>query len=257
MRYLLPGLIVAIVLHTACRVDAGVIFSDNFNGGTTGNWYKGATNGTLTNPGTSLSWAESGSGGEEVIGRSFDATTLQTGETLRLKFDYTMTGSVSIMRAGLFDTQNAVTADNFQSAVGTYDGYYTFLRDNSTSANNARFEDDGSDYIENLGTTIGSASTQFDMQLNTQYLVIFDVTRTAVNQIDTLITFNSSDGSTTHMSVSGTTTTLIQTSFDGAFIRTTGGPVVFDNVSVTLIPEPSTLALAAVGLGGLRRRRRS
>jgi len=244
------------LLQTANRAEAGVVFSDDFNGGTTGNWYKGGTSGTLSNPGTTLNWAESGDSADEVIGRSFNTTSLQVGETLRLQFDYTMTGSVGIMRAGLFDTQNAVAADNFQSAVGTYDGYYTFLRNNSSSANNARFEDDGTAHIENLGTTIGSASTQFDMQLNTPYLVIFDVTRTAASQIDTLITFNSSDGSTTHMSVSGTTTTLLQNSFDGAFVRTTDGSVVLDNISVTLIPEPATFALVAVGLLGLRRRRR-
>jgi len=36
-----------------------------------------------------------------------------------------------------------------------------------------------------------------------------------------------------------------------------GGVGVFDNLLLTTIPEPATLALAAVGLGGLRRRRRS
>ena len=244
------------LLQAASTAGAAPVFSDDFDDGTTGNWYRGGTNGTLSNAGTTLNWAEAGSGGDEVIGRSFTTQALGIGETLQFKFDYTMTGGVSIVRAGLFDTATTVAADGFQPANDGYDGYYTFLRDNSSSANNARFEDESSDYILAGGTTIGSATTQFDMQLNTQYLVVFDVTRTSASQIDTLIEFNSSDGSTTHMSVTGTDTTNLQTSFDGAFIRTTGGPVVLDNISVTLIPEPATIALVAGGLLGLRRRRR-
>ena len=60
------ALILTLTLVTAHPGAGALVFSDDFNSGTTGNWYKGGTSGSLSNPGTSLNWAENGTGGAEV-----------------------------------------------------------------------------------------------------------------------------------------------------------------------------------------------
>ncbi len=195
-----------------------------------------------------------------MIGRSFTSTAIAVGETIRLTFDYRETSAGDIVRFGLFNTQNTITADGFNdsgaSAVGNYAGYYTFLRDASSSANAGRFETQSSVYVEEGGTTIGSEVVNFDRVVGTQYSVVFDITRTSASQTDTLINFNNASGTVTHMSVAGVDTSGLQSTFNGVFLRAGAGTAAIDNVVVEVIPEPSTALLGALGALVLLRRRR-
>ncbi len=242
--------------------NAGLIFTDTFDSGT-GAWYKGGNGGTLTNASGALSWSPGTAGVDQIIGRSFTSTTLGVGESLRLTFDYRQTGaSVSILRAGLFDVATSIAANNWAggNAIGPWEGYYTFVRDNSSAGNVARRESgastSGSNFPTFGGTSIGTDSTQYDINQNgtVTYQGLFEVTRVSGTQMDTLFTLSS--GTTTHFSVAGTTSTT-QDAFNTVVLRSSGGTSLFDNVAVTFIPEPGTwlLLLSAAACGLLVRRR--
>ena len=248
--------------------QGATLFTDTFDSGT-GNWYKGGSSGTLSNNAGQLSWQESGSDANEVIARQFSTSTLAVGETLRLTFNYTQTGaSPVILRVGLFNLQNSITADGWNTGVtnigGSVQGYTTFVRDNSNAGNNARYETGTIDSTTthaplNAGTNIGSLNTtQYDIVENGSltYTVVFEVTLVSAGQMNTQFTMSSVNG--THFSIPATTS-QIYNGFDTAALRITGGTALLDNVSVELIPEPSALLLSGFGASAffLRRRRKS
>ena len=250
----------AVFPHTVCG-DV-IVFTDTFDSGT-GAWYKGGTGGTLTNASGELSWAPGTAGVDQIIGRSFTTTPVGVGESIRLTFDYRQTGaSVNILRIGLFDVETPIAADNWAggNAIGPWEGYYTFVRDNSSAGNVARRESgtntSSSNFPTFLGSNIGSNTTQYDMNQNgtTTYQGLFEVFRTSETEMQTLFTLSSN--STTHFSVAGTTSTT-QDAFNTVVLRSSGGTSLFDNVAVTFIPEPGTwlLLLSAVACGLLVRRR--
>jgi hypothetical protein len=257
------ALILAAVLpHTA---NADVIFTDTFDSGT-GSWYRATTQGTLTTSSDDwLSWSRGVNTANEVIGRSFPTTEVGVGESIRLTFDYRQTSSsVSILRAGLFDVGTSIAAGNWAggNAIGAWEGYYTFVRDNSTAGNVARTESGASTNATNSfptygGTSIGSNNTQYDINQDgtTTYQGLFEVFRVSTTQMDTLFTLSSN--SSTHFSVAGTTST-VQDSFNTVVLRSAGGTSLFDNIQVTFIPEPGMwlLLLSALAWGLLVRRRK-
>ncbi len=249
----------AVLPHTA---SGGMIFTDTFDSGT-GAWYKGGTGGTLTNASGELSWAPGTAGVDQIIGRSFTTTPVGVGESIRLTFDYRQTGaSVNILRIGLFDVETPIAADNWAggNAIGPWEGYYTFVRDNSSAGNVARRESGTNTSSSNFptfgGASIGSNTTQYNINQNgtTTYQGLFEVFRTSETEMQTLFTLSSN--STTHFSVAGTTSTT-QDAFNTVVLRSSGGTSLFDNVAVTFIPEPGTwlLLLSAVACGLLVRRR--
>lgn len=243
-------------------IQAAEIFND-----TTGfaDWYQGGDALTLTTGSDLVKSGTSGISAYEVIGRSFAETSLAVGEIMEFTFDWTQSSSsVSIIKIGLFDNQNAITADGWADAtLGTYDGYHSFLRDNSSDDNKARRETGTNTDNANAplvgGTTIGSSANKVDLNQDgtVTYDVLFSVTRSGADQVDTL--FDIRQGGSSVLSLIGTESSDTLNTFNTAFIRTSGGTSTFDNINVSVIPEPSTLALLGIALGSLMlfRRRKS
>lgn len=186
----------------------------------------------------------------EVIGRAFTPTTINVGETLRFQFDWTQSGaSAGILRAGLINAESPPASNGLSTNLGDVDGYSAFLRDNSSLANAARWDTGTSGMPLIGGDNIGSSVDQFDQvdAGTVTYTVVFDVTRSSASQTDVL--FSLMNGASIVQSVSGSTTDAgeQQATFNSAFFRISGGVGTFDNMSVSVIPEPGTYAL----FGGL------
>jgi hypothetical protein len=272
-------LILSLSIGAATTAHAAAVFTDTFDSGT-GSWYvasTGATGASLDNDGTGRLRFIEGSNGvnmQETIGRSFTTQSLSVGETIRLTFDFawdtgaTTTGAAQIIRAGLFDVTNPISAANWSgsNAIGAGTGYYTFIRDGNASGNIARLESwtTASSTVgpTNGGgtvTALGSNTTNFNINDNATitYQALFEVTYVSATQVDTLFTLT--EGATTRFSVAGSQTSgSLVTSFDSVVIKTgAANPTSYiDNVKVEVIPEPGSVAL--LGLGGLallRRRR--
>lgn len=257
-----------LLLLAITPAHSAVVFSDTFDSGT-GDWYRYGTSGTLTNTSEQLSWTRVIDGPRETIGRSFTTQTIGVGESIRFTFDFTQSGTTSlgILRAGLYDVATPIADENWgNNNIGAWSGYYTFVRDNSASGNvarqhagttttvNANFNNPGSGPGEGgLTITNPSNSTQFDILQDGSYQGIFEVFRTSTTEMTTLFTVSS--GSTTHFSVQGITSN-VQSDFNTVILRSGGGTVLFDNMQVAVIPEPSTALLGALGLLALLRRRR-
>ncbi|MBC8126350.1 MAG: PEP-CTERM sorting domain-containing protein [Gloeobacteraceae cyanobacterium ES-bin-144] len=264
--FLLTAFSVSYLLAGVPRVQAAVIFDD-----TTGfaGWYKGGSSGTLTK-GSTLAWTEnSTTSGYEVIGRSFVGSTIAIGETITLTFDWTQSSAtVDIIRAGLYNIGGTLTADSWAGAngstpgsIGTFEGYYSFLRD-SGAGKEARIDSGNNTGNTNApvilaGTNIGTNTTNVNLTDNgtVTYQVLFSVTRTSASQVATL--FDIRSGLTSVLSVAGNQTTgTTFSTFDSAFIRSSGGTMTLDNIKLSVVPEPSQHILAAIGLASLAFRRR-
>lgn len=255
LRFASAGLL----LSGIATAGAQVIFSDSSD---FTNWYQGGTALTLTKGLELVKSGSSATSGFEVIGRSFAEVTLSVGQTLTLSFDWTQSSSsAGIIRVGLYDIANPITGDNWTGAsLGAYDGYGSFLRDASGSANAARRESGAAISSANAplvaGTNFGSSTNNVNLadDGSVTYNVSFTVTRSGAAQIDTLLDI--SEGELSVLSVAGTQSSGILDTFNGAFIRTSGGTSTFDNIEASVIPEPSSALLAGLGLLGLMLRRR-
>ena len=247
------NLLVALFVAGACgAAQANVIFTDTFDDETTGAWYSGGDLGTLTamDTGEQLSWTpDDATGMRQVIGRSFSTQSLGVGDWIEFTFDYTRTaGNLGILRVGLFHLEDPIAANDWANdSDNAWSGYYTFIRDNGTNVARVYNQDGmavpGSDAPGALngptfaGTNMtvtegGGANTS--VALNTQYQGSYRVTRTETG-IETLFTF--SDGATTLYSVAANTTTTWP-DFNTVAIRVSEGTVLFDNMRVTVVPEP-------------------
>jgi hypothetical protein len=264
-------LIAAATLMTVSLAShaATTVFTDTFDSGT-GAWHKAGTLGTLTNASGQLSWTEdTATGMGQVIGRSFSTQTIDVGQSIEFTFAYTRTaGNLGVLRVGMFNLTDPITSNDWANdADNAWSGYYTFIRDNGT--NLARVHNQsgmavpgggtGTDATLNGPTFAGAemtvtsgGATNTTVGANTQYQGSYLVTRTATG-IETLFTL--SDGVTTLYSVAANTTTTF-TNFNTVAMRVSEGTVLFDNVQVTFIPEPSAALLGGLGLLALLRRRR-
>ncbi|TAE77929.1 MAG: hypothetical protein EAZ65_04095 [Verrucomicrobia bacterium] len=236
---------------------SGVIFTDTFDSGT-GAWFKAApvAGDSLSNKSGALVWTENGNSMSESIGRSFPALTLEVGQTLRLSFDYRQTGTqpaTHIVRAGLYQLATPIADHNWAgaNAVGTWKGYGTFVRDNSTQTNVARVES-GSSTSGSTGpnngtagayTDIGSKITSYDLadDGSVTYRFVFDATLVSPTRMDTLLTVTSGSGPSalTHFSIPGSQTSgSVHTGFNTVVLKQAGGtamPATYDNLQVELI----------------------
>ena len=263
---ILSCLLVASALASASS-NAATVFTDTFDSGT-GDWHKAYsnTNTTLNNDSGLLSFSSGQGGGFEVIGRSFTAQPIPVGYTINLSFDYRQTSPTGILRVGLYDLSGgAFSADNWaNTSTGTYAGYTTFIRDNGTNIARrevASFTTATSNGFPTYGVTgitditMSGGGTNFTFQNNTDYQFTFSITRTSETQTDTLLTVM--EGEDTRYAVAGSQTSGTHLNvFNTAVLRTVSGTALFDNIQVSVIPEPSTALLGGLGLLALLRRRR-
>lgn len=256
----------SLALLTASSQAATIVFTDTFDSGT-GGWFTGGNTGTLSNSSGQLSWSPSGTNNDTYsIGRSFSSQTISVGETIRVTMNYTQNAATAndIIRVGFYDVTNAIAANQWSTSgatVGAFSGYYGFFRDNSTtslirseSATDTTAAATGPT-VQTLAptlTTIAGTTTNFNIVQSTSYRIVFELTRTSPTVMSSSYTLSS--GVTTHQNITGSVE-VVQNSFDALVIRP-NGPILLDNIEVTMIPEPSAALLGALGLLPLLRRRR-
>jgi hypothetical protein len=257
----------SLALLTVSSQAATIVFTDTFDSGT-GSWFKGGTTGTLSNSSSQLSWATSGTNDDNYsIGRAFATQTLEVGQTIRVTMDYTQNAATAndIIRVGFHNTTNTISADAWStsgSGLGATTGYYGFLRDNATVSGLRRESITDTSAVAN-GPTVSATgvnsltslaghNTSFDIVQDTKYQLAFELTRTSLTEMSAAYTL--STGSTVHQNMTGISTVL-HNDFDAIVIRP-NGPILLDNIEVTVIPEPSAALLGGLGLLALLRRRR-
>jgi hypothetical protein len=261
--------IASLALVTSSSHSA-VIFTDAFASGT-GDWYTGGSTGTLANSSGQLSWTPSAVNDvTRTVGRSFTPQTLAVGETIRISFDYTQNAATAsdIIRVGLYDVANPISANEWSTAgttVGGFAGYYGFFRDNDFSNPNLLRTDSGTDTTSLANgptmsvaaatfSTIAGQTTTFNIVQSTQYQAVYELTRTSSTVMSSV--FKLSSGVTTHQLMTGSTLSgVFGSSFDTVVIRP-NGPILLDNIQVSVIPEPSAALIGGLGLIALLRRRR-
>ncbi len=248
---------------------ATTVFTDTFDSGT-GDWYRaytGGNAGTLTNDDGRLSFTQNGTGGLEVIGRSFSTQTIPVGGSLTVSFDFRQTSATGIFRIGFYEiSQGAFSADNWASVNDeTYAGYTTFIRNNGSNIarrESATFTTSAGNFYPTQGTdgnvtdiTSSGGATNFTFANDTDYQFSFSVTRVSETQTDTLLTVM--QGVTERYSVLGShTSTPHLDEFNTLVLRTSSGTALYDNMQLTFIPEPSVALLGGLGMLALLRRRR-
>lgn len=258
--------VVWMVAMIAGMVQAGEIFND-YDATGFANWYKGdGASGSLFKT-DEIKWSENGTAvGQEDIGRSFTATNLAVGETIKLTFDYTQTNSsASPIRVGLYNTASNVTAGfggtstTAGQKLGAYSGYYGYLWDNVTTVNGIRREAQGSGSYGWTACPLGGGTVntvtnyteQYDIVNNGSktYQAVYQMTRTSANGLD--ISFALWDGATKVQEVKGTyNDASIITNFNAVFFRssaaTAGAMSIIDNVQLQVISNRGRLSLIVI-----------
>ena len=269
MKQLLPVLL----LSLAPSSWAAVIASANFTGMTvenqaTVNPVTGANdftwsliNGTGTNfdvvadtgspgigTGNALRTDQAGTGTfRGMIGTMGSSASLLIGETLTLTLDGRYYESPANNSGGLrFGFINSSSLDNnfyVQAGTGGNTGmvmYRDGIGDNSPG---------GGTGITAL-TSTASGPTYASLATD-PFSAFFSITRTAASEYSIVASINGSTRTTT--------SAIGWDSYNAIFIRngSISSDFLVDNVSVSLIPEPSAALLGAVGLLGLLRRRRA
>jgi hypothetical protein len=264
------------ILALCCATSVAhgqVIFTDNFTGPSTGNWYQRATDGNTTfaavtdgTLGDAMSLSYGGTApatNGTIIGRSFTEQTLTDGQTLQLTFQFRTTGTLtansSLLRIGVYNSSNnvAISANGF----GNYDntpGYSCLIRNLSTGGNRNR-HDPGAASAPNTNTGATTLSTTDNTSVNlatasTYYNVTYTVERVSASQSKVGFVVKNSDNTSTLFNLIDTDNASPYSTFDGVFLRwdgITSTGAVFDNISMSVVPEPSTYALLGMGLAGV------
>ncbi len=244
--------------------QAQVLFTDTFDSGV-GTWYIGSTlnqggNSTVTNVSGELQFTVGAAQNkDEVIGRSFAEQTLAVGQTIRMTFDFRQTTTTAILRAGLADrTATAIISDGWAyttsgTGSGSYSGYYSFVRDASALGNASRkdtltaftnVDASGAPTFSSTGINFPTPGTADTTNFNINddgtvtYQGSFEITRTSLTQVDTILTLSS--GMTQHFFIDGRDTSGTLNVFDTALLRLDQGTGFFDNIKVEVTPDLTT-----------------
>ncbi len=224
---------------------------------------------------------------DRVFLRPFAATTIGVGESIQVSFDFYVPSGTAAnpYRFGLYDFNQAPTdgsSSGASTAINDKKGYFAFIYSNA--ATNAQMRRDwvytaNTDPTSNTGMVMTSSagglppSTPGGTQLTTQLASsapiggapTFIGSANVAHVILTIenlgggnneITTEVYKGSTLIYSLSATESDAGgYTKFDTlAFL--TQGVAVYDNVKIQVVPEPTVLAVGALGLMGMLARRR-
>ncbi len=276
----LKGLIACLTLGMGLVLQPGfaatTVVSDSFADGerstqnlpNSATWYQlGSATGTVSAT-TGYTISPSTAGNAFITVSYFTPTTLTIGSSITLTFSVTDTitpGAASArqgLRFGLFNSNGVTPGSNYltgdtttltNSAFTHYTGYAGFYslqsaldpsgiaisqRDGvSPVLTNSLF---GGTSYSTLGSLSGSAATS----TGTTYAVSLTLQYVSATEMDITLIAN---GNT----VTRTTSSIIST-FDsiGLFSSGSNGDITFDNITVTVVPEPSTVALLILSLVG-------
>lgn len=190
--------------------------------------------------------------------------------SLSFRFRYLNNGSsanANNFRFGLFGNNDTQVTDNGQTTSADDFGYYAAIGSgNQTPATTSLLfrENGGTDPITaatdrvNLPVTSATGTGLNDNNVHTALLTL---TRASASSVDVSLSI---DGGPAYTATdTGTAPGTIRTTFDLVAIGTgfgaTGLQYAVDDVTVTGVPEPTAVGLAAIGLAGglLRRRKRA
>lgn len=268
----------AYVVHSS---SATVIVDETFADGnrTTQNppsslaWFSSQTPSNITTTTGSMTLSGgSGSSAQSAVAY-FSSISLAVGETMTLSLDFSpggtlgIAGTLNAIRFGAFNSNGGtiITADgqNPSMAANTYLGYVGRLNINqSGGTTTTQILERGaaagvlltasSAYTAALGTT---GSMVDSLSLSTTYALTLTLTR--ATETSMAITFSLSGGDLDEVATASyTDTSGIVTSFDSFGFSYWGNSgagfseATFSNIQVTVVPEPSTVAMAVIGTLG-------
>lgn len=269
----------AVFALLAANANASIVLQDSFDDGDrTANpaWYlvKKESSATVVNDATlgggnamQFDNQHAGSNASDApwtqkgVAASFSDTTLNTGETLKLSFDFrllTATTQTGELRFGLaYDGGTAFTQDGTANGSSAGDDDYSYFVGLSSGANTdlAIREDNGtsSGFLAGGDVVANKASGSFTLNDTLKHTLVMEVTKTSDTLVDLSVTL---DGTTT---LTGQDTSNLKTLFNEVGLVSTNRDLDFmvDNLQVEVIPEPATLGIvtaAGIGIIAIRRR---
>jgi hypothetical protein len=263
----LPALM-TVLLASASTIKAQVLVSETFDAGVTftgWNW----TGGSIVNPpGIEGQARNNNSTFNQFFTTSFASTSLAVGDVMTATFQYNpFSANISSVRFGLFSgtaaTSNGWAQFNDATAPSsTWVGYIGRLAIGSGNSVASLKGTSGSHPF--FGDPTGSASNAEFFGTGTFRAASLTLTREIDAMVVTLSEGSNFESLSTVVSYSDATAAVTSFNVFSLFFTTDGtnGDMRYDNVTVEVVPEPSTYALMA--LGGLfifiavrRARRRS
>jgi hypothetical protein len=274
------GLLVAVIAGFASgSLHAQVLLNDTFSDNerstqnlpTSAAWYVGGSSGATTSAATGQLVTTTGTsaGANTNLAAYFTTSgspqTLLVGETVTLSFSVSFAGASFVpaadaFRFGLFNsggnrvTTDLTTGNGADAAFNSWTGYSAWVPvGNVTSTSAAIRERTGTSttlYAGGANPPLATvAYTANTLQLSTTYTGNLSITR---NTSNSTISFDLGGVTTSFSDTTGNYFTFDSVAFfgtGGAF--GTNGTFTLDNVSVSVVPEPSTALFAGVGIGFL------
>ncbi len=269
-----------IACSNATAVD---LLNDGFDNGSLGpqdlpntaQWYgSGASNATASAGSMTLD-TDGGTTSGMVTGYFTDtgAYAIGTGETMTLTINFSVSGvdsSTGYFRLGLLNSvsdSKRISAQNEgsnNSQFSNYTGYAMFTNLASFNNNIGLYKRDSANtgLINAAGayTALGSSGSPFSLENATSYTGTFSLQNTGSSII---VTQSFTGGSLSGITHSLTDTSSIYTDFNTVAVTiqsSAANSITFDNISVSVVPEPGTSALllaGVLGLGAMILRRRT
>ncbi len=252
-KWMAAGAVAVTIGMAPLASAATVLFNDttfSANPNAEGYYSATSTTSTVTGSGSGLTWNSATN--FDSFFKQFTPTTLAVGETMTLSFTLVSgpAGNVNTgFYYGLYDTSNTFASNQVASPwTGSTRGYALGLpRGTRTATAWYGLNVDASNLLSN-GSQLGSVSpTQTYVAAGPQTtLVEFSITRSGAS---TILLDGTYDATTMTTFDTGANDYFTFDTFAMGMTGGTGGFII-DNISVTVVPEPSSIALLAVGLFG-------